>query len=255
VADALNELFRLDGRTAIVTGASSGLGARMARTLHDAGANVVLAARRLERLEALAGELPNSLPLACDVGNDDDIDALVDATMQRYGRIDVVVNNAGIGNPTPAEFESLDNFRETVAINFTAVFVLCQKAGRHMLEAGTGSIINIASILGVVGSGQIPQTSYAPTKGAVIQLTRELAAQWARKGVRVNSIAPGWFETEMTAEMFADEGAMRWVRRKTPMGRPGHENELDGAVLFLAGDASSYVTGHTLCVDGGWTAV
>jgi NAD(P)-dependent dehydrogenase (short-subunit alcohol dehydrogenase family) len=215
----------------------------------------VHAARRLERLEALAGELPTSLPLACDVGNDDDIDALVDATMQRYGRIDVVVNNAGIGNPTPAEFESLDNFRETVAINFTAVFVLCQKAGRHMLEAGTGSIINIASILGGVGSGQIPQTSYAPTKGAVIQLTRELAAQWARKGVRVNSIAPGWFETEMTAEMFADEGAMRWVRRKTPMGRPGHENELDGAVLFLAGDASSYVTGHTLCVDGGWTAV
>jgi NAD(P)-dependent dehydrogenase (short-subunit alcohol dehydrogenase family) len=239
----------------MVRGASWGIGGRRGRTLHDAGANVVLAARRLERLEALAGELPNSLPLACDVGNDDDIDALVDATMQRYGRIDVVVNNAGIGNPTPAEFESLDNFRETVAINFTAVFVLCQKAGRHMLEAGTGSIINIASILGVVGSGQIPQTSYAPTKGAVIQLTRELAAQWARKGVRVNSIAPGWFETEMTAEMFADEGAMRWVRRKTPMGRPGHENELDGAVLFLAGDASSYVTGHTLCVDGGWTAV
>ena len=255
MADALNELFRLDGRTAIITGASSGLGARMARTLHGAGANVVLAARRLDRLKALADDLPNALPVACDVANDDDIDALVDATMDQFGRIDVVINNAGIGNPTPAEHESLENFRETVAVNFTGVFVLCQKAGRHMLHAGQGSIINIASILGVVGSGQIPQTSYAPTKGAVIQLTRELAAQWARKGVRVNSIAPGWFETEMTAEMFADEGAMRWVRRKTPMGRPGHENELDGAVLFLASDASSYVTGHTLCVDGGWTAV
>lgn len=255
MADSTTDLFRLDGRTAIVTGASSGLGARMARTLHDAGANVVLAARRLERLEALAAGLPNALAVACDVANDDDLDQLVDATMHRFGRIDVVVNNAGIGNPIPAEHETLENFRETVAVNFTGVFVLCQKAGRHMLAAGSGSIINISSILGVVGSGQIPQTSYAPTKGAVIQLTRELAAQWARKGVRVNAIAPGWFGTEMTAEMFADEKAMQWVKRKTPMGRPGHEHELDGAVLFLASDASTYVTGHTLCVDGGWTAV
>ena len=165
MADALNELFRLDGRTAIITGASSGLGARMARTLHGAGASVVLAARRLDRLEALADELPNALPMACDVANDDDLEQLVDATMNRFGRIDVVVNNAGIGNPTPAEHESLDNFRETVAVNFTGDFVLCQKAGRHMLEAGSGSIINIGSILGVVGSGQIPQTSYAPHQG------------------------------------------------------------------------------------------
>ncbi len=255
MADSLNELFRLDGRTAIVTGASSGLGARMARTLHGAGANVVLAARRLDRLQALAAELPGALAVACDVGIDDDIEQLVDATMTQFGRIDVVINNAGIGTPMPAEHESLENFRETVAVNFTGVFVLCQKAGRHMLDAGSGSIINIGSILGIVGSGQIPQTSYAPTKGAVIQLTRELAAQWARKGVRVNAIAPGWFASEMTAEMFADEKAMNWVKRKTPMGRPGNERELDGAVLFLASDASSYVTGHTLCVDGGWTAV
>ena len=157
----------------------------------------------------------------------------------QFGKIDVVVNNAGIGDPMPAEHESLDNFRRTVAVNLTGTFALCQAAGRHMLAAGHGSIVNIASILGLVGAGQIPQTSYSPSKGAVVQLTRELAAQWARKGVRVNAIAPGWFESEMTAEMFADERSMQWVRRKTPMGRPGIEGELDGVLLFLASDAST----------------
>jgi NAD(P)-dependent dehydrogenase (short-subunit alcohol dehydrogenase family) len=123
-----------------------------------------------------------------------------------------------------------------------------------MLAAGSGSVVNVASILGLVASGQIPQASYAASKGAVVNLTRELAVQWARRGVRVNAIAPGWFLSEMTEEMFGDEASQRWIARNTPMGRSGTEDELDGALLFLASDASSYVTGQTVAVDGGWTA-
>ncbi len=249
------ELFSLEDRVAIVTGASSGLGTRMARALHDAGAHVVVAARRLDRLNELADELPNAMPVACDVANDEDLDQLVDATMTRYGRIDVLVNNAGIGEPIAATDEAIDDFRQTIAVNLTGTFALCQKAGVHMLAAGKGSIINVASVLGLVGAGMFASASYASSKGGVVQLTRDLAAQWARGGVRVNALAPGWFETEMTAEMFADEKAMTLVRRKTPMARPGMEGELDGALIYFASDASSFVTGQVLAVDGGWTAI
>jgi NAD(P)-dependent dehydrogenase (short-subunit alcohol dehydrogenase family) len=251
----VSNLFSLEDRVAIVTGASSGLGAQMARALHDAGASVVIAARRLDRLTALADELPKSLAVSCDVANDDDLDALVDATMTNYGRIDVLVNNAGVGEPIAALDEPLDEFRQTIGVNLTATFALCQKAGRHMLTTGSGSIINVASILGMVGAGMFASASYASSKGAVIQLTRDLAAQWARGGVRVNALAPGWFETEMTADMFADEKAMTLVRRKTPMARPGMPGELDGALVYLASDASSFMTGQVMAVDGGWTAI
>ncbi|MEY2397840.1 MAG: hypothetical protein QOJ00_1014 [Actinomycetota bacterium] len=249
------DIFSLQGKTAIVTGASSGLGVRFARTLHGAGANVVIAARRLDRLKELSNELTGSLAVQCDVVNDDDLDQLVDATLTAFGQIDVLVNNAGIGSPVPAEMEPLDYFREVVAVNLTATFALSQKVGIRMIEAGRGTIVNNASILGLVASGQVPQASYTSSKGGVVQLTRELAVQWARKGVRVNALAPGWFESEMTAEMFQDEGALTWARRKTPMGRTGEAHELDGALLFLASEASSFMTGQVLCVDGGWTAV
>jgi NAD(P)-dependent dehydrogenase (short-subunit alcohol dehydrogenase family) len=249
------ELFSLEGRTAIVTGASSGLGVQMARALHDAGANVVLAARRADRLKALAEDLDRSLPLVCDVADDGDLDDLVAATIDNYGRIDILVNNAGTGEPIAALDESVDAFRDTIAVNLTATFALSQKVGGHMLAAGQGSIVNVASILGMVGAGMFASASYASSKGAVIQLTRDLAAQWARGGVRVNALAPGWFETEMTAVMFADEKAMTLVRRKTPMARPGRPGELDGALVYLASDASSFVTGQVLAVDGGWTAI
>ena len=249
------ERFRLDGRVAIVTGASSGLGARFARVLAGAGASVVVAARRAERLEALAGELAGSLAVPCDLADDAGRQRLVDATLEQFGRVDVLVNNAGVGTPVPAESETLDRFRETLEVNVTAAFALTQTVGRSMLEAGAGSVVNISSVLGLVGTGQIPFASYAASKGAVVALTRELAAEWARRGVRVNALAPGWFESEMTAEMFADERSMAWVARKAPMGRAGEPHELDGALLFLAGDASSYVTGQVLAVDGGWTAV
>ena len=248
-------LFSLEGKTAIVTGASSGLGVQMARALHEAGASVVLAARRKDRLDEVASDLENSFVWPCDVANDNELDDLVAATMDAYGRIDVLVNNAGTGEPIAALDESVDAFRNTIAVNLTATFALCQKAGAQMLAAGQGSIVNVASILGMVGAGMFASASYASSKGAVIQLTRDLAAQWARGGVRVNALAPGWFETEMTAVMFEDEKAMTLVRRKTPMARPGKPGELDGALVFLASDASSFVTGQTIAVDGGWTAI
>jgi NAD(P)-dependent dehydrogenase (short-subunit alcohol dehydrogenase family) len=256
VAAALDPLapFRLDGRTAVVTGASSGLGARFARVLHAAGADVVVAARRAERLRELADSLPGVEAVACDVADPESVAGLVEAAVARFGHIDVVVNNAGTGVVVPAEDEAPDVFRGVVDVNLLGLFEVSRQAGQHLLAQGSGAIVNVASVLGLVASGQIPQASYAASKGAVVSLTRELAVQWARRGVRVNALAPGWFPSEMTAGMLDDEGGQRFIRRNTPMGRAGGVAELDGALLFLASDASSFVTGHTLVVDGGWTA-
>lgn len=251
-----NPTFRLDGKTAIVTGASSGIGARFARVLHEAGANVVASARRKERLQDLADELERVVAVPCDVSDDAQCEALVAETVERFGAVDVLVNNAGTTATIPAEEEPVETFRRVVEVNLTATFLLSQLAGRHMLRQETGgAIVNVASILGIVGSGQIPQASYAASKAGVVNLTRELAIQWARKGVRVNAIAPGWFPTEMTTDMFTDDRSHQWIKRKTPMGRAGDDHELDGALLFLAGDASSYITGQVIAVDGGWTAI
>jgi NAD(P)-dependent dehydrogenase (short-subunit alcohol dehydrogenase family) len=249
--------FRLDGRVVIVTGASSGLGARFARVLDGAGARVVLAARRRERLEKLAGELADALPVPCDLSDPDAPRALVEATLDHYGTVDVLVNNAGKDALFPAMEEPADSFRDVLEVNLVAPFALAQHCARSMVEAGRGgTVVNVASLWGLVGVGQIPMASYAASKGGLVNLTRELAAQWARQGVRVNTLAPGWFRTEMTeGRMFGDERSERWIRNRTPMGRAGDEHELDGALLFLAGDASTFVTGQVLCVDGGWTAI
>jgi NAD(P)-dependent dehydrogenase (short-subunit alcohol dehydrogenase family) len=253
------ELFDLNNRVAIVTGASSGLGVTFARGLAAAGAKLVLAARRIDRLERLVDELSSegreALAVGCDVALEGDVDRLVAAAMDRFGHIDVLVNNAGVTYAAPAAEESLEDFEHLMAVNVTGSFLCAQRCGRVMLAAGSGSVINLASIMGFLGIGQIPQLAYNTSKGAIVNFTRELAAQWARRGVRVNAIAPGFFPSEMTDDMFDDEKSRKFLRRKTPMGRPGEPDELLGALLLLASDAGSYITGQTIVVDGGWTAV
>ena len=247
-------LFRLDGQVAIVTGASSGLGDRFARVLHAVGAQVVVAARRLERLETLAAELPGTFPLAVDLSDEADRERLVAETLERFGRVDVLVNNAGIGHAVSVENETIEDFRDAMELNVTAVWHLSKLCGEAMVTAGSGSIVNVASMLGHVASTPIKQAHYCASKGAVVNLTRELAAQWGRKGVRVNTLSPGWFKSEMTGDMDTDESSQRFVQANAMIPRMGLEDELDGALLLLASRAGGYLTGHSLLVDGGWTA-
>lgn len=247
-------MFRLDGQVAIVTGASSGLGERFARVLTAAGARVALAARRLDRLESLASELPGSLAVAADLREASDRERLVASVMDHYGRVDILVNNAGITTVGGIEVESIETFRMTMEINVTAVWHLCKLVGPHMIAQGGGSVVNIASMLGVVGATPVKQANYSASKGAVINMTRELALQWSRKGIRVNSLCPGWFLSEMTEGMDTDEGSMRYVQQNSPMPRLGAADELDGPLLLLASRAGGFMTGHALLVDGGWTA-
>ncbi|MCU7730040.1 SDR family oxidoreductase [Actinoplanes sp. KI2] len=244
--------FRLDGRVALVTGTSTGLGERFARVLDAAGAAVVLAARRAEPNAALAAELRDALPITCDVRTEKDRAALVAAALDHYGRIDVLVNNAGIAGSAPAEDENLDTVRDLLDTNTVGLFALTQLVGRHMLDRGSGSIVNIASPSATISLDRYPLAGYAASKAAVVGLTRELAAQWAGRGVRVNALSPCFFPSNTTGWL-TDPDQVAWISNRAPIGRPPRPDELDGPLLFLASDASSYITGHNLIVDGGWT--
>jgi NAD(P)-dependent dehydrogenase (short-subunit alcohol dehydrogenase family) len=246
--------FRLDDQVAIVTGASSGLGDRFARVLHAVGAQVVLVARRADRLATLSATLPGSMVIAADLSTAEDRERVVATTLAARGRIDVLVNNAGVGHTVSVEEESLDVFRGAMELNVTAIWHLSKLVAPTMKEQGAGSIVNIASMLGHVGATPVKQAHYCASKGAVINLTRELALQWARKGIRVNALCPGWFPSEMTAGMDTDESSQQFIRTMSPIPRMGHEHELDGALLFLASGASTFMTGQSVIVDGGWTA-
>lgn len=248
------DLFRLDGQVAIVTGASAGLGARFARVLHGVGATVVVSGRRTDRLESLADELPGSIAVTADVSIADDRERLVEEALDRAGRIDVVVNNAGVSYTVGLEQETLEQFERAMQVNTTAVWHLTKLCAPHMVERGSGSIVNVASMLGHVGSAPIKQANYCASKGAVVNMTRELALQLARKGVRVNALCPGYFPSEMTEPMIGDEASQNYLRTYSGIPRMGEDHELDGALLLLASDAGSYITGHSLLVDGGFTA-
>jgi NAD(P)-dependent dehydrogenase (short-subunit alcohol dehydrogenase family) len=253
---SVTKLFDLTGRTALVTGASYGLGTTFAEALGMQGANVVLAARSVEKLEATAAKLgaAKSLAVKCDVGDAAQVASLFERSVAKFGRVDIVVNNAGINDGFVPERIKPEVFEQTVRVNLVGVWNCCYEAAQIMLRDGKGgSIINIASVAGLGGMGQFPP-AYQATKGAVINLTRNLAASWADRGVRVNAIAPGWFPSEMTAGVFAIPVFQEWVRRSAPMGRTGEPDELVVPLLFLASDASSFVTGTTLVVDGGLSA-
>ena len=243
----------LDDRVAIVTGASSGLGARFAEVLAEAGAQVVASARRRERLEALAHANAAIHPVAGDVG-EAAYRVRLDATaLERFGRIDVCVNNAGVSSGGPERQTTVEALREVLRINVEAVFALSHAVAVPMRAQGSGSVINVSSMFSFIASAPVPEAPYVTSKSALNGLTRELAVQWARDGIRVNAIAPGWFPTEMNAALFEDERTRRWLERNCPLGRPGRIDELDGILLFLASNASSYCTGQVITIDGGWT--
>ncbi|CAB4602047.1 unannotated protein [freshwater metagenome] len=248
------DLFRLDDTVSIVTGASSGLGDRFARVLHAVGSTVVVVARRADRLSSLVEQLPGAVAIAADLSSSDDRERVVAETLERFGRVDVLVNNAGIGHKVAVEDEDLDTFRQAMELNVTAIWHLSKLCAPSMIATGAGSIVNVASMLGHIGSTPVKQAHYCASKGAVVNLTRELALQWARKGIRVNALCPGWFPSEMTAGMDTDDGSQAFIRQMSPIPRMGHEHELDGALLLLASRASTFLTGQSLIVDGGWTA-
>jgi NAD(P)-dependent dehydrogenase (short-subunit alcohol dehydrogenase family) len=253
----IDNLFRLDGRTAFVTGASSGLGVTFAEALSAAGANVVLAARREDRIQDLAARIQSTgggaLAIRCDVGDAAQVEAAIASSWERFGRVDILVNNAGIVAEGPSVPEKVPHeaFEATMRVNLFGTWYCAQSAATRMLADGRGgSIINISSIAGLGGTPDFP-VAYHTSKAAVLNLTRSLAVSWADRGVRVNAIAPGWFLTEINEQVLAHPDFRRWAEEGAAMNRIGKSEELIGALLFLASDASSYVTGQTLVVDGG----
>lgn len=248
---SLLDRFRLDGKVAVVTGASSGLGVAFARHLAEAGADVALGARRSDRLRDTArlveGAGRRCISVATDVSLPEDCQRLVDETVSGLGRVDILVNNAGVGTAYPATRETPDQFRQVIGVNLNGAYWMAQACGRVMKPGS--SIINIGSILGFT-TANLPQAAYSASKAGLVGLTRDLAQQWTgRKGIRVNLVAPGFFESEMTA-LYPD-GYLDSQMPRVLVSRPGDPSELAAAVIFLASDASSYITGVSLPVDGG----
>ena len=254
----MTNLFDLSGKTAIVTGGGTGIGRQMAQGLAEAGANLVLCARKAERCEQAAFELEQlgvrAIGLGCDVRDPEQVQHVVTKAVEELGGVDVLVNNAGtVWGASPEEMP-LEGWQKVIDVNLTGVFLFSQAAGRVMIERGGGVIVNIASVAGLQGGPpEIMNTIvYNASKGGVIAFTRDLACKWAQHGIRVNSIAPGWFPSDMSGYVL--ERHEERLKQHIPLGRFGGPHDLEGVVVFLASDASGYVTGHTLVVDGGESA-
>jgi len=250
------ELFGLKGKNALVTGSRTGLGKGIALSLAEAGANVVVHGSKAEGLDEVCAAVRavggKAVPVVADLSVAGSCEELIDAALKEFGSLDILVNNAGFLRRAPAVDYKLQDWTDVLKVDLDAVFRLSQLAGRHMLERGQGKIINIASVLSFQGGVFVP--AYAAAKGAVAQLTKALANEWASQGVNVNGIAPGYMETDATSALRKDPVRSRQILERIPAGRWGTSRDLAGAVIFLASDASDYVHGHLLVVDGGWLA-
>ena len=250
------QLFDLTGRVAIMTGAGRGLGRTMALALAAAGADLALASRTGSELESLVEEVEalgrRAIAVPTDVTSPEACEAMVAAALDGLGRLDVLVNNAGMNVRKPALELTPDEFDSVLQVNLKGYYNSARAAGRHFVAQRSGKLINVSSILGSVALPN--QAAYASSKGAIDQLTKVLAIEWAEASVQVNSLAPTYFETDLTRPLYEDPERKAFIEDRTPMGRWGQPHELAGAVIFLASDASNFVTGQTILVDGGWTA-
>jgi NAD(P)-dependent dehydrogenase (short-subunit alcohol dehydrogenase family) len=253
---AIADLFDLSGRSAIVTGGGAGLGRVFAEALAEAGANVVVCGRREDRCIEVADAVASAhhvraLGLRCDVRSAADVDAVVTRTVAELGGVDILVNNAGTSWGAPAAEYPLEGWQKVIDVNLTGLFQFTQRAGREMIARGYGRIVNIASVAAFAGAPPelMDAVAYNASKGGVVSLTRDLAVKWARHGITVNAIAPGWFPTEMSQVLLERFGET--FRQRIPLGRFGDPDDLKGTIVFLAGRASDFVTGQTLIVDGG----
>jgi len=260
VSEPLTDLcFNIKGQTAIVTGASSGLGVTFAETLAEKEVNLVIAARRYEKLVKVAEDLTKRykvkvIPIQTDVSQEEQVVKMVRIAVENFGSLEILVNNAGIASLSASVDMKLEEWKRVINVNLTGVFLCARTAAREMMKKKYGKIVNIASIYGAVGD-IFPAAPYYASKGAVINLTRALAIEWSPHKINVNAIAPGFFSSEMTEEIFKNKQALEHILSRTPLGRTGEPVDLKAALLYLACPSSNYVTGQTLFVDGGWTAL
>ena len=256
----MKDYFDFKGQVALVTGCSGGLGVQMAKALANQGCNIVPVARRMEKLEEVAAELRSAygvevLPIKCDITSTEQVEAAVKQALAHFGRIDVVINNAGTGAVAPAEDITDAQFEGEMQIDLFGTFVCAREFGKEMIKAGYGRIINIASMYGLVGNLIVGSAPYHAAKGGVVNLTRALAAEWGKYGITVNSICPGYFYTDLTTATLDSDYFQAIAKNNIPLARYGKQGELDTCALFLASPASTYVNGQNIAVDGGYTCI